>query len=67
MQLLNDPETAVRIGESGRQGAKKYSWDEVAATYLLAFKLAIERFNLNSKEAEAGPNRQIKAKVPVRD
>jgi glycosyltransferase involved in cell wall biosynthesis len=44
LQLLNDPETAARIGESGRQSAKKFSWDEVASTYLLAYKHAIEHF-----------------------
>jgi len=45
LQLLNDPETAARMGEYGRQSAKKYSWDEVASTYLLAYKHAIEHFN----------------------
>ena len=44
LQLLNDPETAARMGESGRQSAKKFSWDEVASTYLLAYKHAIEHF-----------------------
>jgi len=44
LQLLNDPETAARIGESGRQESQKYSWDKVASTYLLAYKHAIEHF-----------------------
>jgi glycosyltransferase involved in cell wall biosynthesis len=44
LQLLNDPEKAARMGESGRQGVKKYSWEEVASTYLLAYKHAIEHF-----------------------
>jgi glycosyltransferase involved in cell wall biosynthesis len=53
LQLLNDPETAARMGESGRRDAKKYSWDEVASTYLLAYKHAIEHSNQLDAETQA--------------
>ena len=49
LRLVNDPAAAVQMGRAGRrEAADAYSWESVAATYLLAYEYASSHFRAES-------------------